>query len=204
MSGQYTEAEAETIRAYVRSTRARRRTELASRLADARRDCGAIIQAIVQDYAPIRIYQWGSLLDDRHFSEMSDIDIAVEGITDPATLSALRGAMEKLTGSRWTSWQSSMSTRRMQTTSGGVGGSSMSRRGLDPELVAEQIDLAFRVLDDMEVFLAERRVPAENAPAPDRADTGEHVHRHRNRTPANLPGFRQESERREMARGSAG
>jgi len=28
---------------------------------------------------------------------MSDIDIAVEGITDPAALSALRGAMEKLT-----------------------------------------------------------------------------------------------------------
>ncbi len=97
MSGQYTEAEAETIRAYVRSRRARRRTELASRLSDARRDCAAIIQAIVQDYAPIRIYQWGSLLDDRHFSEMSDIDIAVEGITDPAALSALRGAMEKLT-----------------------------------------------------------------------------------------------------------
>jgi len=45
----------------------------------------------------------------------------------------------------------------------------MSGRGLDPELVAEQIDLAFRVLDDMEAFLAERGVPAENAPAPDRA-----------------------------------
>lgn len=97
MSGQYTEAEAETIRAYVRSRRAQRRTELAARLSDARRDCSAIVQAIVRDYAPIRIYQWGSLLDDRHFSEMSDIDIAVEGITDPATLSALRGAMERLT-----------------------------------------------------------------------------------------------------------
>jgi hypothetical protein len=39
----------------------------------------------------------GLLVNDRHFSEMSDIDIAVEGITDPAALSALRGAAEKLT-----------------------------------------------------------------------------------------------------------
>lgn len=37
---------------------------------------------IVRDYKPLRIYQWGSLLEDRHFSEISDIDIAVEGITD--------------------------------------------------------------------------------------------------------------------------
>jgi predicted nucleotidyltransferase len=43
------------------------------------------------------MYQWGSLVDERQFSEMSDIDIALEGITDPATLSALRGAAEKLT-----------------------------------------------------------------------------------------------------------
>ncbi len=37
---------------------------------------------IVRDYKPLRIYQWGSLLEDRHFAEISDVDIAVEGITD--------------------------------------------------------------------------------------------------------------------------
>jgi len=37
----------------------------------------------------------------------------------------------------------------------------MSDRGLDPELVVEQIDLSFRVLDDMERFLAERRLRAD-------------------------------------------
>jgi len=42
---------------------------------------------IVREYKPLRIYQWGSLLEDRHFSEISDIDIAVEGITDAETLS---------------------------------------------------------------------------------------------------------------------
>ena len=36
-------------------------------------------------------------MNDRHFSEMSDIDIAVEGITDPAALSALWSTAEKLT-----------------------------------------------------------------------------------------------------------
>jgi predicted nucleotidyltransferase len=97
VGGHYTEAEAETIRAYVRATRSRKRLDLAARLLAARRDCDAIVHAISRGYTPVRIYQWGSLVDERHFSEMSDIDIALEGITDPATLSALRGATEKLT-----------------------------------------------------------------------------------------------------------
>jgi predicted nucleotidyltransferase len=97
VGGHYTEAEAETIRAYVRASRSRKRLDLAARLLAARRDCDAIVHAISREYAPVRIYQWGSLVDERHFSEMSDIDIALEGITDPATLSALRGAAEKLT-----------------------------------------------------------------------------------------------------------
>ena len=97
MNGHYTEAEAETIRAYVRASRSHKRLELAARLLAARRDCDEIVQAVAREYKPTRIYQWGSLVDERHFSEMSDIDIALEGITDPATLSALRGAAEKLT-----------------------------------------------------------------------------------------------------------
>ena len=46
----------------------------------------------------------------------------------------------------------------------------MNDRALDPELVVEQIDISFRVLDDMERFLAERRVPAEAGAAPDRGE----------------------------------
>jgi len=52
---------------------------------------------IALDHEPLRIYLWGSLVNDRHFSERSDIDIAVEGITRPAELSALRGSAERLT-----------------------------------------------------------------------------------------------------------
>ena len=33
---------------------------------------------------PRRIYQWGSLLDRSRFSEISDLDIAVEGLNGPA------------------------------------------------------------------------------------------------------------------------
>jgi predicted nucleotidyltransferase len=97
MSGFYTKAEAETIRAFVRARQSRKRADLAARLHAARQDFDSIVSVIMRDFRPLRIYQWGSLLQDRHFSQMSDIDIAVEGITDPLALSALRGVAEKLT-----------------------------------------------------------------------------------------------------------
>lgn len=40
----------------------------------------------------------------------------------------------------------------------------------DPELVVEKIDLSFRVLDDMERFLAERAAAREEGLIPDRAE----------------------------------
>lgn len=45
----------------------------------ARHDAEDIIRMIIRDFSPTRIYQWGSLLEEKHFSEISDIDIAVEG-----------------------------------------------------------------------------------------------------------------------------
>jgi hypothetical protein len=58
----------------------------------------------------------------------------------------------------------------MLLTSAVAGGWSMNDRAFYPELVVEQIDLSFRGLDDMERFLAERRVSAEAGAAPDRGD----------------------------------
>lgn len=43
-------------------------------------DCQNIIAMIIKDYHPKRIIQWGSVLDPKHFSEVSDIDLAVEGL----------------------------------------------------------------------------------------------------------------------------
>jgi hypothetical protein len=45
-----------------------------------------------------------------------------------------------------------------------------AKRMVDPELVIEQIDLSFRALDDMERFLAERKLPDADTPAPDRVE----------------------------------
>ncbi len=95
--GHYTEREAETIRAFVRKRRSERKRFLAQRLRAAQQDRDAILAAIVKDHKPQRIYLWGSLVDERHFSEISDIDIALEGITDPAALSAIRGEAEHMT-----------------------------------------------------------------------------------------------------------
>ena len=97
VSAYYTEAEAETIHSFVRFRKHRKRLDLAARLQVARQDFDAIVAAIAREYSPVRIYQWGSLVEERHFSEMSDIDIAVEGITDQAAISALRGTAEELT-----------------------------------------------------------------------------------------------------------
>ena len=41
-------------------------------------------RTIAAQVNPRRIYQWGSLLDRRRFSEISDLDIAVEGLSGPA------------------------------------------------------------------------------------------------------------------------
>ncbi|MBN2542150.1 nucleotidyltransferase domain-containing protein [bacterium] len=43
-------------------------------------DFDNIIKMLIEKYNPKRIYQWGSLLNTSNFSEISDIDIAVEGI----------------------------------------------------------------------------------------------------------------------------
>ena len=53
---------------------------------------------VVERYRPARIYQWGSLLDPRTFSEWSDIDIAVEGITSARQFLELYGEACELTG----------------------------------------------------------------------------------------------------------
>ena len=47
------------------------------------------VALIIERYKPRRVIQWGSVLRPERFTEISDIDIAVEGVTDPATWSQL-------------------------------------------------------------------------------------------------------------------
>jgi predicted nucleotidyltransferase len=93
----YTDQEAATIRSFVRERRKEIRLDIEARLRMAQHDRDVIVSAIVRDHKPLRVYLWGSLINDRHFSERSDIDIALEGITGPAELSDIRGSAEKLT-----------------------------------------------------------------------------------------------------------
>lgn len=90
-------SDAETVRAYVQRRRAERAAVRAEKLLEAQRDFDRIVEYLINEYRPLRIYQWGSLLHTGHFSEISDIDIAVEGLADPlAGLDAAAGA-ERLT-----------------------------------------------------------------------------------------------------------
>lgn len=61
------------------------------------RDFDAIKEMIIERYQPRRIYQWGSLLDRSSFRDYSDIDIAVEGVDEPARFFKMYGEAEKLT-----------------------------------------------------------------------------------------------------------
>ncbi len=61
---------------------------------DAERDARQIVAMIVARYEPARIYQWGSVLQPKKFTAMSDIDIAIEGIDSIRMLSVLADAEE--------------------------------------------------------------------------------------------------------------
>ncbi|TVQ36201.1 MAG: nucleotidyltransferase domain-containing protein [Spirochaetaceae bacterium] len=77
-----------------RMQRERTHQELHQRAAAQARD---VVELIGQRYRPRRIIQWGSVLHPELFREFSDIDIAVEGITDPELFFRLVGDAEKLT-----------------------------------------------------------------------------------------------------------
>jgi predicted nucleotidyltransferase len=77
---------------------ARRARELDGRLGEARRDFQKIVRHLAETYRPVRIHQWGSLIDGAHFSERSDIDIAVEGISSAEVFFAMLRDAEGMTG----------------------------------------------------------------------------------------------------------
>ncbi len=52
-------------------------------------DFEQICTLIIAKYNPACIWQWGSLLDRRRFSEISDIDIALEGLRSVEEYSAI-------------------------------------------------------------------------------------------------------------------
>ena len=85
-------------RAFQTDKERRRRARIDARFEQATRDASAIVAAIAEQVNPRRIYQWGSLLDRSRFSEISDIDFAIEGLRGPAEFFRTLGiAMEGTT-----------------------------------------------------------------------------------------------------------
>lgn len=79
----------------------RHRTEatqaaLDRRFEQAQADFRTITRMIVQKYCPARLYQWGSLLDRERFTAVSDIDIGIEGVVDPAAFFGLLSDADEL------------------------------------------------------------------------------------------------------------
>ncbi len=87
----------EAARAFQKKKRLARQEELALRHQRAVNDFQQIVDMIVNKYNPQKIYQWGSLLNKDKFSEISDIDIAVEGLSDAQSYFNMIADAEKLT-----------------------------------------------------------------------------------------------------------
>lgn len=77
------------IRSFVERKASARRAEALLLHAEAAADAGHIVRLIVDRYRPVRIVQWGSVLEARRFRPYSDIDLAVEGVTDAERFFAL-------------------------------------------------------------------------------------------------------------------
>jgi len=67
-------------RAFVQQKQAKRSQMNHQLFEKASKDFENIVSVLIQKYHLMRIYQWGSLLDEKQFSSISDIDIAVEGV----------------------------------------------------------------------------------------------------------------------------
>ena len=116
------------VRVFLRDKERRRRAAVDARFERAGRDARAIVAQIAAEVNPQRIYQWGSLLDRTRFSEISDIDIAVEGLRGPAEFFRTLGIAMEGTSLRWTSSRSSGSRRIPPSASGPGACWSMSGR----------------------------------------------------------------------------
>ena len=85
------------VRAFLAGKATARRERLDRALAQAQADFEQIVLHISTQYPVTRIWQWGSLIEQRHFSEISDIDIALEGLAGPEEYFAILGDAMRMT-----------------------------------------------------------------------------------------------------------
>ncbi len=85
------------VRAFLGEKRERTRRARAALLERAQSDARAIIERIARAHNPPRIYQWGSLVETGRFTELSDIDIALEGLRGAEEYFAILGEVMGMT-----------------------------------------------------------------------------------------------------------
>ncbi|MCF7942950.1 MAG: nucleotidyltransferase domain-containing protein [Spirochaetia bacterium] len=85
------------VRSRLQKKEEERTERLRARWLEARRDFEKITARIILTCSPRRIYQWGSLLDFSRFSEISDIDIALEGLSGPEEYFRILGLSMEMT-----------------------------------------------------------------------------------------------------------
>ena len=85
------------ILSFLRRHERARQDKLDVRFCKARRDFERIVQFIISDHQPKRIWQWGSLLDRRKFTEISDLDIAIEGLASAQEIFEITAQAEEMT-----------------------------------------------------------------------------------------------------------
>jgi len=85
-------------RRFLKDKQDRIRAKNLTLLAQARKDFDKIVKMLIKKYRPRRIYQWGSLLNENDFSEISDIDIAIEGDYSAEEFFRIYGDAMELTG----------------------------------------------------------------------------------------------------------
>ena len=68
--------EIEVMQSFIHRKRRERSEKLEQQLQQARKDFSRIVEMIIHEFRPERLYQWGSLVDGNNFQEISDIDLA--------------------------------------------------------------------------------------------------------------------------------
>lgn len=74
-----------------------RQERMDARFQEAWRDFESIVSYIVAEHSPKRVWQWGSLLDRKRFSDNSDLVIAIEGLESATELFQIVARAEELT-----------------------------------------------------------------------------------------------------------
>ena len=87
----------DAVRAFLGRKAEARRERLERSLEIAQADFDRIARHVFEKYPVTRIWQWGSLVERRHFSEISDIDLGLEGVSSPQMFSAILDDAIKMT-----------------------------------------------------------------------------------------------------------